>query len=173
MNFYINKIRLKSFSILFGIMNIREILNIILINLLVFFALISIHEISHVATGVIFGCKNQKAVLLDSNFFGPYTEFYYSGNSTLIYLGSFIITSSFSLLFLFLKSPTRKLFLISLGLSIIFSSLDFSIATNIQYLFYPLVFLGFIITSTGEYFIASSFIKGELLDLLDIENEVI
>ena len=154
-------------------MEIKEILSIILINSLVFFALMSIHEISHMATGMLFGCRNQRAVLIDSNLIGPYTEFYCSGNNMFIYLSSFLITSSFSLLFLFLKSPTRKLFLISLGLSIIFSSLDFSIATNIQYLFYPTVSLGFIITSTGEYFIASSFIKGESLDLLDIENEVI
>ena len=157
---------------LFSNVKIREILSIILINLLVFFALISIHEISHITTGMFFGCKNQRAVLIDSNLVGPYTELYCSGNNILTYLSSFLITSSFSLLFLFLKSPTRKLFLTSLGLSIIFSSLDFSIATNIQYLFYPAISLGFIIMSIGEYFIAASFIKGELLDLLDIEREV-
>lgn len=154
-------------------MKAKEILNIVLINLLVFFALMSIHEISHMATGIILGCKNQKAVLLDSNLIGPYTEFYCSGNSIFIYLSSFLITSSFSLLFLLLKSPTRKLFLISLGLSVIFSSLDFGIATNAQYLFYPLVSFGFLITAMGEYFIASAYINNELLDLLDIENEVI
>jgi hypothetical protein len=110
---------------------------------------------------------------MDSNLVGPYTEFYCSGNNIFIYLSSFLITSSFSLLFLLLKSPTRKLFLISLGLSVIFSSLDFGIATNVQYLFYPLVSSGFLITAMGEYFIASAYVNNELLDLLDIENEVI
>lgn len=154
-------------------MKIKEILNIVLINLLVFFALISVHEVSHITAGMFFGCRNQRAILLDSNFVGPYTEFYCSGNNILIFLSSLIITSSFSLLFLFLSSPTKNLFLISLGLSVIFSSLDISIATNIQSLFYPIVSLGFIITASGEYFIATSYIRdGVSLDLLDIEREV-
>jgi len=152
---------------------VREILSIVIINLLVFFALMSIHEISHTTVGTLFGCKNQKAVLVDSNMVGPYTEFYCSGNNILIYFSSFIITSCFSLMFLFLKSSTRKLFLISLGLSVIFSSLDLSIATNIQYLFYPVISLGFIITTIGEYFVASSYVNNELVDLLDVEKEVI
>ena len=154
-------------------MKLREIFSIILINSLIFFALISIHEISHVAAGLIFGCKSQTAILLDSNLIGPYTEFYCSGSNFLIYVSSFLITLSFSLLFLFLKSSTKKLFWVSLGLSTIFSSLDFSIATNVQYLFYPMVTLGFIIAAIGEYFVASSYVKDELLDLLDIENEII
>ena len=158
---------------LFYIVKIREILSVILINLLVFFALMSIHELSHTTVGMLFGCKNQKAVLVDSNMVGPYTEFYCSGNNILIYFSSFIVTSCFSFMFLFLKSSTRKLFLISLGLTIIFSSLDFSIATNIQYLFYPIISLGFIVTAIGEYFIASSYVNNELIDLLEVEKEVI
>ncbi len=154
-------------------MKIKEILNIILINLLVFFALISIHELSHVATGIIFGCKNQISVFMDSNSIGPYTSFYCPTNSILIYFSSFLITSCFSLLFLSLKSSARKLFLISLGLSVVFSSLDISIITNISYMFYPVISIGFIITALGEYFIASSYVNNELLDLFDIEKEVI
>lgn len=150
-------------------MKVREILSIILINSLVFFALISIHEISHVAAGLIFGCKNQIAILLDSNLIGPYTESYCSGNNIFIYVSSFLITLSFSLLFLFLKSNTRKLFIISSGLSVIFSSLDFSIATNMS-MFYPMFFAGIAITIMGEYFVATSFVKDELIDLLEIEE---
>jgi len=150
----------------------KEILSIVLINLLVFFALISIHELSHAAAGIIFGCKNQISVLMDSNLIGPYTMFSCPGNNILIYFSSFLITSCFSLLFLSLRSSARRLSLISLGLSIIFSSLDFSIATNISYLFYPAISIGFIITSIGEYSIASSYVNSELLNLLDIEKEI-
>jgi len=153
-------------------MKIKEILNIVLINLLVFFALISIHELSHVATGIIFGCKNQISVFMDSNLIGPYTRFYCSANSILVYFSSFIITSCFSLLFLSLRSSARRLFLISLGLSVVFSSLDISIVTNMSYLFYPAISIGFIITSIGEYSIASSYINNGLLDLLEIEKEI-
>ena len=150
----------------------KEILNIVLINLLVFFALISIHELSHVAAGIIFGCKNQISVFMDSNLIGPYTSFSCSGNSILVYFSSFIITSCFSLLFLSLRSSARRLFLISLGLSVVFSSLDISIVTNMNYLFYPAISIGFIITSIGEYSIASSYINNELLDLFEIEKEI-
>lgn len=133
----------------------------------------SIHEIGHASVGVIFGCKYEKAILFDSNFVGPYTELYCSKiDYFFIFLSSLIITSSFSSMFLFLNSPTKNLFLISLGLSIIFSSLDVTIATNIQSLFYPIISLGFMITAIGEYFIADSYFKNNFLDLLDIEKEV-
>jgi len=87
-------------------------------------------------------------------------------------ISSLIITSAFSFLFLLLSSPSKNLFSISLGLSIIFSSLDISIATGMQSLVYPIVTIGFLITSIGEYFIASSFVKDNFsLDLLDVERE--
>jgi hypothetical protein len=40
-------------------------------------------------------------------------------------------------------------------------------------MFYPVISIGFIITALGEYFIASSYVNNELLDLFDIEKEVI
>ena len=155
-------------------MKIREILNIVLINLIVFFALISIHELSHTASGMLFGCRYERSILIDSNLIGPYTEMYCSNIGYLLTLiSSLIITSFFSFLFLLLKSPSRNLFPISLGLSIIFSSLDISIATGIQSLVYPVVTIGFLVTSIGEYFIASSYANNEIIDLLDVEKEVI
>jgi hypothetical protein len=79
-----------------------------LINLLVFFSLVSIHEFSHVAGGMLFGCKIQKAILIDSNFIGPYTEFSCASNNVMIFISSFLITSSFSLLFLVLEKFCEK-----------------------------------------------------------------
>jgi hypothetical protein len=64
--------------------------------------------------------------------------------------------------------------LISFGLSIIFSSLDIGITTGIQSLVYPMVSVGFLVTSIGEYFIASSYIRNDFsLNLLEIEKEVL
>jgi len=152
---------------------IKEILNVVLINLIVFFALISVHEISHTAAGMLLGCKYQMSILLDSNLIGPYTEMYCSNNYLLVFLSSLIITSAFSFLFLLLNSPTRNLFWISFGMSIVFSSLDITIATNLQSLFYPVVSLGFIFTAAGEYFIADSYVKDNFsLNLIDIEREI-
>ena len=149
-------------------MKIREILSIVIINLLVFFALMSIHEISHVAAGMLLGCKNQIAVLLDSNLIGPYTESYCTGNSTIIYVVGLMVTSSFSLLFLFLNSSTKRLFFTSMGLSVLFSSIDFSIVTNIQYLFYLMTSVGFLMIMIGEYSLANSYVRGDFIDFLDI-----
>ncbi|MFH1228911.1 MAG: hypothetical protein V1678_00615 [Candidatus Aenigmatarchaeota archaeon] len=152
----------------------RGIIHIVLVNLIVFFALISIHELGHSAGGILSGCKLQKAVLMDANFVGPYTEMYCADmNYALMLFSSFFITASFSFLFLLLKPPTRNLFFISLGLSIVFSSLDVIIATNIQALIYPVASLGFIITALGEYFMASSAVKDSFpLDFIDIEKEI-
>jgi len=149
---------------------VKEILNIILINLTVFFALMSIHEIGHSFSGMFFGCKYQKSVLIDYKLVGPYTEMYCSKiNYFFVFLSGLIITSFFSFLFLLLNSPTKNLFYISQGLSLIFSSLDISIATNISSIIYPIVTLGFLITAVGEYFVATSYIKENFsLDLLDI-----
>ncbi|MEM5778318.1 MAG: hypothetical protein QXD43_02020 [Candidatus Aenigmatarchaeota archaeon] len=152
-------------------MKVKEILNIVLINLTVFFALISIHEIGHTVSGLLLNCRYQKSVLLDHNFVGPYTEMYCSNiNYFFVFLSSLALTTFFSFLFLFLNPPTKNLFFISQGFSLIFSSLDLSIATNISSLFYPLIALGFLITSAGEYFIATSYVKNNFsLDLLDID----
>ena len=156
-----------------NIVKFREILNIVLINLIVFFALISIHEIGHSAAGMLLGCRYEKSVLMDYNFAGPYTEMYCSNvNGLLISISSLLITSFFSALFLFLRAPTRNLFLIGLGLSVIFSSIDISVAASLQSMMYPMVSLGFFVTAVGEYFIASYYAKNNFaLDLLDIEAE--
>jgi len=142
----------------------QKLLNVILTNLTVFFALISIHEISHLVMGTCLGCVYGRAVLLDSKFNGPYSEIACSGeiNQFLLYISSFILTTSFGLLFLLLRSPEKNMFFIIFGLSLIFSSLDISIVTGIQSLFYPLVSLGFIFMGIGEYFIASFYIKKEM-----------
>jgi len=52
----------------------KILLSIILVNIMLFFALIAIHEISHVIVGYCLGCEYEKAVLFDSNFNGPHTE---------------------------------------------------------------------------------------------------
>ncbi len=58
----------------------RMLLNILLVNVILFFALIAIHEISHVILGICLGCESEKAVLFDSSFNGPHTELICSNN---------------------------------------------------------------------------------------------
>ena len=142
-------------------MKVRGILNIILINLMIFFALVSIHEMSHAIMSYCLGCEYEKAVLFDSKFNGPHTEFFCSNKMSeiLVYSISLIITTIFSLGFIFLDSPERNMFFISLGISITFSSSDIGIVFNTQTIFYPLLTAGFFLITAGEYFMAFSHIK--------------
>lgn len=139
----------------------QRFLNILLVNLLIFFSLISIHEIGHVIAGGFLGCQLGKAILIDGNFIGPYAEIACQNqiNQTLLFLSSFIITASFGILFLFLNSPQRNMFFVVFGLSLIFSSLDFLIVTGLQSIMYALIGSGFIFMCIGEYFLASFYIK--------------
>jgi len=138
----------------------KTFLSIILINVMIFFALIAIHEISHVIVGFCLGCEYQKAVLFDSNFNGPHTELVCNNiNEFLVYMGGLIFTSIFSLSFLLLETTEKNMSFLSLGISIILSSLDISFILKIQSIIYPLMTFGFILITIGEYFIASSYIK--------------
>jgi len=129
---------------------------------MIFFALIAIHEISHVVVGFCLGCESEKAVLFDSNFNGPHTELSCSNgiNEFFVYLGGLMITSIFSLSFLLLDGFEKKMSFLSLGVSVILSSLDISFALESQAILYPLLTFGFLLVTAGEYFIASSYIKG-------------
>ena len=128
---------------------------------MIFFALIAIHEISHVIVGYCLGCEYEKAVLFDSNFNGPHTELICNNgiNEFFVYIGGLIITSAFSLSFLLLDTVEKNMSFLSLGVSIILSSLDISFVLRSATIFYPLLILGFFFITFGEYFLASSYIK--------------
>ena len=128
---------------------------------MIFFALIAIHEISHVIVGYCLGCEYEKAVLFDSSFNGPHTELICSNgiNEFFVYIGGLVITSIFSLSFLLLDSIEKNMSFLSLGVSIILSSLDISFILKSQSILYPLLTFGFLFVTIGEYFLASSYIK--------------
>lgn len=152
----------------------RKFLSIILINVTLFFALIAIHEISHVFIGYCLGCESEKAVLFDSAFNGPHTELI-CGSSLdefLIYIGGLVVTSIFSLGFAFLDASEKNLSFISLGVSMILGSLDMQAV--IPQMLYPILTSGFILVTLGEYFTASSYMKGEVsLRNLDSRTELL
>lgn len=149
----------------------KKIINIILLNAIVFFALISIHEIVHIAVGSCLGCNYGKAVLLDTNLVGPYAELVCSNtNQLIIYISSLIVTAGFGLLFLTLNSPGKNLFFIVLGLSIVFSSFDIGLAI-MKSLIYPMMASGFLLVTIGEYYIASSCLNENLfLDMFELKD---
>jgi hypothetical protein len=165
----------------------KKVLNVILLNLTVFFALISMHEISHVVIGNCLGCEYGRAVIFDAKsgtgitgmlLSEPYTEILCNNgiSQMFLYLGSLFVTSFFGLMFLMLNSPGRNMFFVILGLSLVFSSFDISIATGIKSIVYPIIGSGFVLMIFGEYFIASAYVKEDtLVDLFgmrEIEEKI-
>ena len=146
-------------------------MNIILLNVIVFFALISIHEIVHIAVGSCLGCDYGKAVIIDMDFKGPYAEMACSDASQfIVYASSFIVTTCFGLLFLSLRSPGKNLSFVILGLSFIFSSVDIGIIT-MPSLIYPIMGSGFLLVTLGEYYIASSCVNENMfLDIFELNE---
>jgi len=137
---------------------VRGILTIILINSIVFFAMITLHEFGHVIAGAFSGCTGSTAVLIDANFVGPYTQMECPTTSTMsVEMSGFFITALFSLSFLLLNYPTKNLFFVGMGLSIVFSSLDLSMIISSTYAIYSAVSAGFFFIIFGEYRIASAY----------------
>jgi hypothetical protein len=135
----------------------------VLVNITVFFALIAIHEIAHVAIGYYLGCVSGRAVLFDTNAEWPYAELScpVQTSHTLINISSLLVTGLFGVMFLLSNSTNRNLFYIIIGFSLVFGALDISIATGVQFLFYSTTSLGFVLLIVGEYLIALSCIRKE------------
>ena len=160
----------------------RKAINLVLLNLTIFFALISIHEISHALIGSSVGCDYGRAVVFDTKtasgitgmlFSEPYTEMLCSNGTSqsIAYMGSFLVTVSFGLVFLSLNSPGKNMFLVISGLSLVFSSLDISLALSMESLLYPLTGSGFLLIILGEYLMASSYLKDDVpLDLFGMHE---
>lgn len=136
----------------------KEILKIVLINSIIFFFLIFLHEFSHIGIASLIGCKT-KGLYFDLNNNYAYAKILCpSEKDGLIYssglLGS-IFTAS---IFLFIKSYKRNFFFLISGFSLIQSSLDISILLKPFYS-YLFSFIGLILILLGEYGIALSFAK--------------
>ncbi len=141
-------------------MKIEGILGILIINVILFVSIIAVHELGHGATGSIVGCKGQKFSLAGGGLLQPHTEMNcYGVDYSWVYLGGLAATLVFSFVFLFFGSPAKNLFFVSLGLSIVFSSLDMSILARLGSLVYPLAFLGSIVAISGEYLITASYMN--------------
>lgn len=134
-------------------------LSILLMSLMIFFILLLVHESSHALMGTFLGCKGIKMVLFDL-VNGPHTELSCSSSnlSSLVYLSGLLMTSTLGLPFLFLKSPSRSLFFVILGISLIFSVSDLSILFKLEFHSLFTIASGFGFITTGEYFMASGYI---------------
>jgi len=133
----------------------REVSEIILINLVLFFVLLLIHEASHVVAGYFLGCRQISVVLLD-RIKGPHTEMTCPAKSIswCLRISGLIVTALLALPFLFFSSYSRNLFFLILGFSIILSASDFNILFGLESIFYAIVVFGFSFIAIGEYLTA-------------------
>lgn len=132
----------------------KKILGIILANIIIFFALLLMHEIAHALIGSYLGCKQIKIVFDMAE--GPHTELNCPSRiDGPVYMSGLVTTALSGSLFLLLKSPSKNLFFVSLGLSLIFSALDLSILFSLELVFYSLISFGFGFVTVGEYLMTS------------------
>lgn len=146
----------------------RKFFSLILFNVTLFFALISIHELGHATFSFLTDCKEGKVIMFDLNGNAPYTLLSCSDlkSKWLISLGGFFSTLLFGCLFLFSGKSDKNVFWLILGFSIVFSSFDIVSILNIPFLFPTLIGVGFTFVSVGEYLIASYLIETKKTYLL-------
>lgn len=145
------------------VVTIKDVLSMIGINLTLILAIISIHEIGHVLFGSFVGCRG-KAVVFEFGKDSPYSELVCpaSINYGIAYLGGFLTTIAFSLIYL-ANDSQRHLFFILLGFSLLFSASDFYLISRLELSFYLALFSGFTIVILGEYSLALNYIRSEYL----------
>jgi len=87
-------------------------------------------------------------------------------------MSGFFITALFSLSFLLLNYPTKNLFFVGMGLSIVFSSLDLSMIISSTYAIYSAVSAGFFFIIFGEYRIASAYVNNKFnLNFFEVDED--
>jgi hypothetical protein len=132
----------------------QAIASMVLFNVGIIFSILSLHEIGHVLIGTYVGCESGRAIVFDTSQEGPYAELVCSNNTdyTFAYAGSLVLTTIFGVVFLFLrKSPQRNFFLVVIGFSILFASLDLAALFNMEIVQYVSIGVGMLLVIIGEF----------------------
>jgi len=132
----------------------------IIFNITIIVAVISIHELGHVLGGKLIGCNEAKVVIFDSSQEGPYTEMVCSNtnNQNIAYLSSLATTTLFGLFFLTFEEKSQKnMFFIILGLGILLAGLDIVAVSGLEIMKYVFIFFGFGIVLFGEILVGLAY----------------
>ena len=129
-------------------------MNLVLLNIIIFLSTLSLHEMGHVIVGMYTGCDSGKVILYDTGQPGPYAELMCSRevDERFALAGSISVTTVFGSLFLFLRrSPQRYLFFIIIGFGIFFGALDIVMITGIEMMQYVFIAVGMLLIIIGEF----------------------
>lgn len=132
----------------------HAISSMVLLNIGIILSLLTLHEIGHILLGTYVGCESGRAIVFDTKQEGPYAELVCSDrvDYSIAYAGSLVLTAAFGSIFLFLrKSPQRNLFLVVIGFSILFASLDIAALFGMEIMAYVSIGLGTILIVIGEF----------------------
>ena len=132
----------------------HAIASMVLFNIGIILSILTLHEIGHVLLGMYVGCESGRAIVFDTKQEGPYAELMCSDNVdySIAYTGSLVLTTAFGAVFLFLrKSPQRNLFLVVLGFSILFASLDIAALFGIEIMMHVSIGIGMVLVVIGEF----------------------
>lgn len=138
----------------------KNITGMIILNITILIAVLTIHELGHVIGGRIIGCNDAKAVIFDSEKEGPYTEMACekTEKQNIAYLSSLVFTGLFGLSFLAFDSKTqRSMIFVALGFGILLAGLDIVVITQLEIMQYIFVMLGFVLMVFGEILLGISY----------------
>jgi len=138
------------------------IASMVLFNIGIILSTLALHEVGHVLLGMYVGCDSGRAIIFDTKQEGPYAELICSNdvNYSIAYSGSLLLTTAFGTIFLFLrKSPQKNLFLVVLGFSILFASLDIASLFGLEIFAYISIGLGMVLVVIGEFLTGLAYTK--------------
>ena len=134
---------------------------VILLNVAIVLATLTIHEAGHYILGHVSGCNNIRIVLFDSDNGSTYTYMKCSENTNygIIALGGFLLVIPFGMLFFFIKPLTeRYLWFVIIGFNLIISYSDIGIITNLFMMPVLLTFSGAFMLVLGETLLVDRYI---------------
>jgi len=142
---------------------------IILLNFAVIVAGIALHELGHLAAGMLFNCKGGEVVMIDllnpAANPGPYTSMscpaMVSGNmAAFLGVSGFMFVIPFALAFLMLKRfPEKNLAYVIIGFSLGLASLDLLLVLAHYAVIYASLAAGVLVMCMGESFLLDDYVS--------------
>ncbi|MEM5777329.1 MAG: hypothetical protein QXJ06_02670 [Candidatus Aenigmatarchaeota archaeon] len=138
----------------------RSIWSMIIMNILILIATLTIHELGHALTGKILGCVTARAIIYDSENMNPYTELIcLQTQQKVAYSAGLILTTIFGLSFLTIEKPYKMFSIIIIGFGVFLAALDIVEITRLNVMQYIFILLGLSSLIIGQILYGISNIK--------------
>ncbi|MEM5801033.1 MAG: hypothetical protein QW350_03915 [Candidatus Aenigmatarchaeota archaeon] len=131
---------------------VRNIWSMIIMNIVILVATLTLHELGHALAGKALGCVTAKAIIYDSQTTNPYTELVCNrSDQKATYVSGLILTTFFGISFLAFENKSQKtLSLVIIGFGIFLSALDIVEITGLSIMQYIFISLGLLSLVIGQ-----------------------